>query len=247
MSGPQRARRHRGHNVAQLAVRRIQRGLTGDTQLLDDLLQLRLEPAGGIRVVDGQCRQRVAQVRGVLAEDVAGDVVQSSIAAAFSLPPLGRGRRAGAPGFRPATAAPSAGSARRRRRVRSHHWQRPGAACITPPAAVRSRTPVTAKSGSAPGLRRSLEPSGNRLLARRPYDLRHAAVTLWLAAGVPATEVARRAGHGVAVLLKGVRRLHRRPGRSRQPADQRRPRRTQASKHRGPGPDRAWTIQSGGR
>jgi hypothetical protein len=63
MSGPQRARRHRGHNVAQLAVRRIQRGLTGDTQLLDDLLQLRLEPAGGIRVVDGQCRQRVAQVR----------------------------------------------------------------------------------------------------------------------------------------------------------------------------------------
>jgi integrase len=39
-------------------------------------------------------------------------------------------------------------------------------------------------------------------LARRPYDLRHAAVSLWLNAGVPATEVARRAGHGVAVLLK---------------------------------------------
>ena len=38
--------------------------------------------------------------------------------------------------------------------------------------------------------------------ARRPYDLRHAAVSLWLNAGVPATEVARRAGHGVAVLLK---------------------------------------------
>jgi hypothetical protein len=231
-----------------------------------------------------------ASRRCVLAEDVAGDVVQSSVAAAFSLPPLRRGRRAGAPGFRPATAASSAGSARRRRRVRSHHWQRPGAACTTPrcapprrsrsagptaccrtpagaastcpppsrapapatapsapPAAVRSRTPVTANSGSTPGLRRSLEPSGNRLLARRPYDLRHAAVTLWLAARVPATEVARRAGHGVAVLLKGVRRLHRRPGRSRQPADQRRPRRTPASKHRGPGPDRAWIIQSEGR
>ena len=28
----------------------------------------------------------------------------------------------------------------------------------------------------------------------RPYDLRHAAVSLWLDAGVPATEVARRAG-----------------------------------------------------
>jgi len=39
-------------------------------------------------------------------------------------------------------------------------------------------------------------------LGRRPYDLRHAAVSLWLNAGVPATEVARRAGHGVAVLLK---------------------------------------------
>jgi integrase len=39
-------------------------------------------------------------------------------------------------------------------------------------------------------------------LARRPYDLRHAAVSLWLNGGVPATEVARRAGHGVAVLLR---------------------------------------------
>jgi integrase len=39
-------------------------------------------------------------------------------------------------------------------------------------------------------------------LARRPYDLRHAAVSLWLNSGVPATEVASRAGHGVAVLLK---------------------------------------------
>ena len=39
-------------------------------------------------------------------------------------------------------------------------------------------------------------------LGRCPYDLRHAAVSLWLDSGVPATEVARRAGHGVAVLLK---------------------------------------------
>jgi hypothetical protein len=39
-------------------------------------------------------------------------------------------------------------------------------------------------------------------LGRRPYDLWHAAVSLWLNSGVPATEVARRAGHGVAVLLK---------------------------------------------
>jgi integrase len=39
-------------------------------------------------------------------------------------------------------------------------------------------------------------------LAGRPYDLRHAAVSLWLNCGVPATEVAYRAGHGVAVLLR---------------------------------------------
>lgn len=37
---------------------------------------------------------------------------------------------------------------------------------------------------------------------RRPYHLRHATVSLWLNFGVPATEVARRAGHGVAILLK---------------------------------------------
>jgi integrase len=38
-------------------------------------------------------------------------------------------------------------------------------------------------------------------LARRAYDLRHAAASLWLNAGVPATEVARRLGHSVRVLL----------------------------------------------
>jgi integrase len=39
-------------------------------------------------------------------------------------------------------------------------------------------------------------------LAHRPYDLRHAAVSLWLNSGVPAPEVAERAGHGVDVLLR---------------------------------------------
>jgi integrase len=39
-------------------------------------------------------------------------------------------------------------------------------------------------------------------LAGRPYDLRHSGVTLALNAGVPAPEVARRAGHGVDVLLR---------------------------------------------
>jgi integrase len=38
-------------------------------------------------------------------------------------------------------------------------------------------------------------------LARRPYDLRHAALSSWLNAGVPPADVAERAGHSVAVLL----------------------------------------------
>lgn len=39
-------------------------------------------------------------------------------------------------------------------------------------------------------------------LAKRPYDLRHAAVSTWLNAGVEATRVAEWAGHSVAVLLR---------------------------------------------
>lgn len=39
-------------------------------------------------------------------------------------------------------------------------------------------------------------------LAKRPYDLRHAAVSTWLKAGVEVTRVADWAGHSVAVLLR---------------------------------------------
>lgn len=39
-------------------------------------------------------------------------------------------------------------------------------------------------------------------LAQRPYDLRHAAVSTWLNAGVPAAQVAEWAGHSVEVLLR---------------------------------------------
>jgi integrase len=39
-------------------------------------------------------------------------------------------------------------------------------------------------------------------LASDPYDLRHAAVSTWLAASLPPAEVAERAGHTVDVLLK---------------------------------------------
>jgi len=38
-------------------------------------------------------------------------------------------------------------------------------------------------------------------IARRPYDLRHAALSLWLNAGGDPAEIAARAGHSVAVLL----------------------------------------------
>jgi integrase len=39
-------------------------------------------------------------------------------------------------------------------------------------------------------------------LAKRPYDLRHAAVSTWLNAGVPPTQVAEWAGHSVNVHLR---------------------------------------------
>lgn len=39
-------------------------------------------------------------------------------------------------------------------------------------------------------------------LAKRPYDLRHAAVSTWLNAGVPPTQVAEWAGHSVQVLMR---------------------------------------------
>lgn len=39
-------------------------------------------------------------------------------------------------------------------------------------------------------------------LAKRPYDLRHAAVSTWLNGGVPPTTVAAWAGHSVEILLK---------------------------------------------
>ncbi len=39
-------------------------------------------------------------------------------------------------------------------------------------------------------------------LAKRPYDLRHAAVSTWLSSGVEPQLVAARAGHSVGVLFR---------------------------------------------
>lgn len=49
--------------------------------------------------------------------------------------------------------------------------------------------------------------AGRGPLARTPYDLRHAAVSSWLAAGVHHTTVAKWAGHSVAVLLRVYARV----------------------------------------
>jgi integrase len=38
-------------------------------------------------------------------------------------------------------------------------------------------------------------------LARRPYDRRHAALTLWLNAGAAPARIAQRAGHSIPMLL----------------------------------------------
>ncbi len=38
--------------------------------------------------------------------------------------------------------------------------------------------------------------------AKRPYDLRHAAVSTWLSSGAEPQLVAKRAGHSVAVLFR---------------------------------------------
>jgi integrase len=51
--------------------------------------------------------------------------------------------------------------------------------------------------------RRALTPEQvDSPLATRPYDLRHACLSTWLAAGVAPTQVAEWAGHGVDVLLR---------------------------------------------
>ncbi|WP_405389189.1 tyrosine-type recombinase/integrase [Streptomyces sp. NBC_01102] len=50
---------------------------------------------------------------------------------------------------------------------------------------------------------RALTPAQrSSLLAKRPYDLRHAAVSTWLSSGVEPQVVAQRAGHSVAVLFR---------------------------------------------
>ncbi|TCN39850.1 hypothetical protein EV644_10364 [Kribbella orskensis] len=47
-----------------------------------------------------------------------------------------------------------------------------------------------------------IEAAKSSPLAQRPYDLRHAAVSSWLASGVDAARIAEWAGHSLEVLLR---------------------------------------------
>ncbi|MFB8032466.1 hypothetical protein ACFC5Z_05840 [Streptomyces sp. NPDC056004] len=58
-------------------------------------------------------------------------------------------------------------------------------------------------------------------LADVPYSLRHAGVSLWLESGVSPAEVARRAGHSIAVLFRFyAKALHRSQTRANQQIQQ---------------------------
>ena len=71
-------------------------------------------------------------------------------------------------------------------------------------------------------------PPAHRYLRGRsgwPYDLWHAAASLWLNAGVSATPVTERAGHSVEVLLRRLRQVRRRRRQDSQHTHRCRPRR----------------------
>ena len=86
--------------------------------------------------------------------------------------------------------------------------------CSSPPGTMRcqrfrggsARPRVPLYPGCSPPL--ALRPAGGyaeQLVAAHhrlaAYDLRHAALSLWLASGAPPAEIAARAGHSVRVLL----------------------------------------------
>ena len=87
-------------------------------------------------------------------------------------------------------------------RVTRVPFRRPGAECPDdghcPGHWLRTAPPNWRPPPRALALGLELAATG---LARRPYDLRHAALSLWLSAGAPPAEVAARAGHSVTVLL----------------------------------------------
>jgi hypothetical protein len=71
--------------------------------------------------------------------------------------------------------------------------------CSGCPRRPAQRKPL--RPDRAPGPRRSHPGQAGTWPVRRPYDLRHAALSLWLAPGAPPAEIAARTGHSVRVLL----------------------------------------------
>jgi hypothetical protein len=69
-------------------------------------------------------------------------------------------------------------------------------------AVVSSRRPATARYGRKAREKVLTKEEAASLLARRPYDLRHAGVSFWLRSDVDPMECARRAGHTIAVLFR---------------------------------------------
>lgn len=82
--------------------------------------------------------------------------------------------------------------------TRAGRFGRPVAAPYSNPVSTNTYTRVWRRAREA-----ALTPAQLASpLAARPYDLRHACVSLWLNAGVPATQVAEWAGHSVHVLMR---------------------------------------------
>lgn len=82
--------------------------------------------------------------------------------------------------------------------TRTGRFGRPVAAPYSNPVSTNTYTRVWRRAREA-----TLTPAQlDSPLAARPYDLRHACVSLWLNAGVPATQVAEWAGHSVHVLMR---------------------------------------------
>ncbi len=74
------------------------------------------------------------------------------------------------------------------------------AAIISPTACPLSESSYGRTWHTARGL--ALGPAAAAsALARRPYDPRHAALSLWLNAGAAPAQIARRAGHSITTLL----------------------------------------------
>jgi hypothetical protein len=97
-----------------------------------------------------------------------------------------------------------------------HSPRAPTAACSSPesvPPGFRCHTPSQSPSAWAPPIESEPQhvlplspiPSAPRRWPNDPYELRHAAVSLWLNAGVPPTQVAEWAGHSVNVLPGSTR------------------------------------------